>query len=197
MRFTLLPLLACAGLAGGCASIVGGTSQHVRVEARKDAKPVTGAQCRLANSKGTYQVTSPGTVTISRAFDDLTVRCELDPLEPGTASVRSSTKALAFGNILFGGLIGVAIDATSGAAYDYPEDIQVDMGSNTLVTMASAAETALERDLATPTAGQTATLAVAARPATPAVPAPGVSGRAPREEQPMTMDSLSGLLAPR
>ncbi len=32
---------------------------------------------------------------------------------------------MAFGNILFGGIIGGAVDAGSGAAYDYPANIVV------------------------------------------------------------------------
>jgi len=35
---------------------------------------------------------------------------------------------MAFGNILAGGIIGVAIDAGSGAAYDYPSIIRVELG---------------------------------------------------------------------
>ena len=31
------------------------------------------------------------------------------------------------GNVLFGGLIGVGVDAADGAAYDYPSDIKVAM----------------------------------------------------------------------
>ena len=54
--------------------------------------------------------------------------CKLDGVDAGLASVKSSTKAMAFGNILFGGFIGVGVDAATGAAYDYPELILVDMG---------------------------------------------------------------------
>jgi hypothetical protein len=34
---------------------------------------------------------------------------------------------LAFGNILFGGLIGAAVDVGTGAAYDYPSPIIVNL----------------------------------------------------------------------
>lgn len=40
----------------------------------------------------------------------------------------SHTKSLAFGNILFGGVIGAAVDVGSGAAYDYPSLISVQLG---------------------------------------------------------------------
>jgi hypothetical protein len=112
----------------GCASIVNGNNQVVSVEARHKGQQVVGATCTLVNPKGTFYVTTPGTVTIHRAYDDLNVKCERDGMQPGLTNVKSSTKPMAFGNIIFGGVIGAAIDAGSGAAYDYPPLISVIMG---------------------------------------------------------------------
>jgi hypothetical protein len=42
--------------------------------------------------------------------------------------VKSSTKGMMAGNIVFGGFIGAGVDAASGAAYDYPALFQVMMG---------------------------------------------------------------------
>lgn len=64
-------------LSTGCASIVGGTSQVVSVETLDADRKVSGAQCSLKNPKGEYFVTTPGTVTINRAYDDLIVKCEM------------------------------------------------------------------------------------------------------------------------
>jgi phosphoketolase len=47
--------------------------------------------------------------------------------------VNSSTKGMAFGNILFGGPIGAGVDMASGAAYDYPNLITVMMGTTATV----------------------------------------------------------------
>jgi hypothetical protein len=52
----------------------------------------------------------------------------MDGLESGLATVKSKTKGMAFGNILFGGAIGAGVDAGTGAAYDYPQLISVAMG---------------------------------------------------------------------
>ncbi len=111
----------------GCASIVNGHNQVVSVETRYKGQAVSGANCRLDNGKGTFYVTTPGTVTVHRAYDDMSVKCEKEGLQPGIAAVKSSTKPMAFGNVLFGGVIGAAIDAGSGAAYDYPTLITVIM----------------------------------------------------------------------
>jgi hypothetical protein len=56
------------------------------------------------------------------------VRCEKAGFQPGITAAKSTTKGMAFGNILFGGLIGAAVDAGSGAAYDYPSLIDVELG---------------------------------------------------------------------
>lgn len=127
--FNLAILMAVSTLGSGCASIVSGHNQSVSVETRsKQGQAVTNANCKLSNNKGTWFVTSPGSVTVSRSFEDLLINCEKDSQEPGLASVKSSTKAMAFGNIIFGGVIGAGIDIATGAAYDYPTMITVLMG---------------------------------------------------------------------
>src|SRR5205085_12537694 len=80
-----------------------------------------GATCKLINDKGTWYVNAtPGTVTVLRAYGDMTVTCEKGEYRSNPHQFASSTKAMAFGNILIGGLIGAAVDAGTGSAYDYP-----------------------------------------------------------------------------
>jgi hypothetical protein len=129
MQKPLFPiLLALAGLSTGCASITTGHNQSLSIETRAEGKPVAGANCRLENDKGTWYATTPGTATVRRSYNDLNVRCELDGHEPGITAARSATKGIAFGNVLFGGIIGAAVDVGSGAAYDYPSLISVELG---------------------------------------------------------------------
>lgn len=120
---------ALALMGGGCASIVGGTAQVVSVEAVSAGQAVSGANCTLKNPKGEYFVTTPGTLTVNRAYDDLVVKCTKDGFTPGMASAKSTTKSMAFGNVIFGGVIGGAVDVSTGAAYDYPSLITVQMQS--------------------------------------------------------------------
>lgn len=132
----LLSLIGAAAVAGsltGCASIVNGTNQIVSVETLHTSGKVTGAACKLENDKGVWYVTTPGTVTVHRAYGDMMVKCEKDGMEPGLATVKSSTKAMLAGNILFGGPIGAGVDAVSGAAYDYPALFQIMMGNSTTI----------------------------------------------------------------
>ena len=107
-----------------CASIVSGTSQSLSV----DTPGCAAARCALSNDKGKYFVPStPGTVTVSRSYNNLQVTCSREGATSDPLSVSSTTKAMAFGNILFGGVIGVGVDAATGAAYDYPQLISVAM----------------------------------------------------------------------
>ncbi len=128
-KINLVVLMSATMLGSGCASIVSGQNQSVSVETRgKQGEAVMSANCKLSNNKGTWFVTSPGSVTVRRSYEDLLIDCEKENQAPGLASVKSSTKAMAFGNIIFGGVIGAGVDVASGAAYDYPTMITVLMG---------------------------------------------------------------------
>lgn len=123
MRATVV--LAISVLAvSGCATITTGQNQSLSVE----TPGCNAASCKLTNDKGTWFVSStPGSVTINRAYGDLTVICEKGEFKAAPVTVKSSTKGMAFGNILVGGLIGAAVDAGTGSAYDYPSLISVAM----------------------------------------------------------------------
>jgi len=82
----------------------------------------------IDEQKGTWFITTPGTATVHRAYNDLNITCKKEGIDPGVAAIKSTTKGMAFGNLLFGGLIGVAVDTGSGAAYDYPSLITINMG---------------------------------------------------------------------
>ena len=132
--------LAFAVLMTGCASITGTTNQSVSIQTlQTGGTEVAGANCELANAKGKWFLTTPGSTTITRSNDDMQVICKKDGHEPGRASVVSATKGSMFGNILFGGGIGAVIDHNSGAAYEYPAFFQVMMGTVSRVDLTRTA----------------------------------------------------------
>lgn len=107
----------------GCASIVSGTNQLVSV----DTPGCPASACELTNDKGKWYINStPGTTTVGRAYGPLNATCRNGDVS-ATATFNSSTKAMAFGNILIGGVIGAGIDVSSGAAYDYPPSLSIPM----------------------------------------------------------------------
>jgi hypothetical protein len=142
--------VAAASSLTGCASIVSGTNQVVSVETLHATGKVDGAVCKLENDKGTYFVTTPGTVTVHRAYGDMLVKCEKAGIPAGLATVKSSTKGMMAGNLLFGGVIGAGVDAASGAAYDYPALFQVMMGET--IKLPSGVSTAAAPAAAAPQA---------------------------------------------
>lgn len=127
-------------LLSGCASIVSGHNQSLSV----NTPGCSPANCQLTNTKGTWFVTTPGSVVVRRAYGNLSVVCTKDGYVPASSSVASSTKAMAFGNIILGGVIGAAVDMGTGAAYDYPEVISVALvcGPDAQIKKSGTAETA-------------------------------------------------------
>ena len=128
----------------GCASIVTGTTQSLAVETRTyNGQEVMGANCRLTNSKGTWFVTTPGSVTIHRATaSPLAINCNKEGQQQlGVASIKPKSKGMTWGNLLFGGVIGVITDGVTGAAGYYPSPITVIMEA---ITTAAAATSALQ-----------------------------------------------------
>lgn len=129
-------------LLSGCASIVSGTIQPISV----NTPGCEGASCQLTNDKGSWFVKSPGYVSVSRAYGNLTVLCSKEGFGSATTTVASTTKGMAFGNILLGGVIGAGVDIGTGAAYDYPVTINVPM-----VCSAGAKVATIDSTIAPPT----------------------------------------------
>ena len=127
--FRFLFALVVIGMTPGCATLFGGLTQTVTIETREEGAVLLGSSCSLQNEKGTWTVTTPGSVVINRSFSDLAVTCTHDRHEPASLVVKSATGPLMLGNvIMIGGLIGAAIDIDNGAAFDYPLFIIVDFG---------------------------------------------------------------------
>ena len=119
-RMRMFVVAAVALLSSGCANIMNDKIQPVSV----DTPACPGATCKLSNSDGQYYINkTPGTVMVNKAYGDLTVECSKGD-KKSTNFVTSSANASMFGNILFGGVIGAAIDGGSGAGFDYPTSVQ-------------------------------------------------------------------------
>ena len=116
--FALLALL----FTSACATITTGTTQSMTVTSEP-----TAAICRLEREGTTVGVVNPtpGTVTISRSSRDLSVRCEKPGYQPGLRTISASFQAATLGNILLGGVVGIVIDAASGAVGQYEQNLHV------------------------------------------------------------------------
>lgn len=116
--FTLASLL----LLPACATIVKGSSQDIAVNSSPGA-----ASCQIA--KGTAQIATipvtPGTARVSRSSEPVTVTCMKQGYETTAFVAPSSVNGWIFGNLLFGGLVGIIVDASTGAGSSYPDSVLV------------------------------------------------------------------------
>src|SRR5689334_17904090 len=135
MKIRLLAVIASVGFAlSGCATIVEGTTQPVSVS----TTPEQGAQCTLVNSQGTWYLTTPGSTTVHKTKTDLNITCARSGYEPGHVVAASHFGVTTFGNAIAGGLVGVGVDAASGANFHYDSPIVVALGAPTTAQTATA-----------------------------------------------------------
>ena len=118
LYFALLLLLS-AMLIWGCATIMHGSSQKIGISSSP-----TGAKVSVDNvSFGT----TPLFVSLKRG-DDHIVTIELEGYQKVQLTITKSVSGWVWGNILFGGLIGLAIDAGSGGLYELsPEQFNAEL----------------------------------------------------------------------
>jgi hypothetical protein len=118
-----LPIAAAVlAVCSGCATITKGSSQPVTVQTDP-----AGATCTLTRDGGTVAVVNPtpGTVTVGKSHTDLAVRCTKDGYIDAVGTIGSKFQPMTFGNILFGGLVGIVVDAASGATAEYEPTITI------------------------------------------------------------------------
>ncbi|MEQ1866793.1 MAG: hypothetical protein ABL996_19320 [Micropepsaceae bacterium] len=118
-----------------CASIIKGSTASIGVT----SPPVTGAICTLSSSQGSWQLTTPGSVTVERSKNDIQITCKKDGYQEAYATIPSNFEGWTVGNLIFGGIIGVGVDAATGAMNDYPNAFQVPMTPLTSVNAAPIA----------------------------------------------------------
>jgi hypothetical protein len=87
-------------------------------------------------------VTTPGTVSCPKRRSkgghqlfkfkrdgsaSLPIQCAKECYVTGTSVIPSNAEVMAAGNIIFGGVIGLGVDAVSGALNKYPDQVTVAM----------------------------------------------------------------------
>jgi hypothetical protein len=116
----LLLSVALALMAGGCATVVSGTTQTIGVNTDPE-----GADCQFRRKGmlvGRVNPT-PGTMQVGKDYESVSVSCTKEGFEDTTGVIGSEFQAMTLGNILLGGVVGVVVDAASGAMMKYPESV--------------------------------------------------------------------------
>ncbi|HWV57515.1 MAG TPA: PEGA domain-containing protein [Longimicrobiales bacterium] len=122
---TLVLTVAALITIGGCATIMQGTTQAVGVSSQP-----AGARIRV---NGTEFGVTPAVLQLKRK-DNHVVVIELDGYQPYTATFTRSLSGWVLGNLVFGGLIGLVVDAASGALYKLsPEQVAATLDRNVVM----------------------------------------------------------------
>lgn len=108
----------------GCATIIEGTGQSINI-----STVPAGASCvvdRMGARLGQVSP-APGTLRIDKSKNDIVVSCSMPGFQTVSVTSAPSFGGTTFGNIVAGGLIGAAVDASTGANYEYPPQIMVQL----------------------------------------------------------------------
>jgi hypothetical protein len=121
-RITYCLLFSLAALTTGCATLTKGTSQTVTV----NTDP-SGAMCTMTRDAKPVAVvnSTPGSVPVEKARGTIAVLCTKQGYQDAAGNLAAEFQAMTFGNLLFGGIVGVVVDAASGAMNQYPESVTI------------------------------------------------------------------------
>jgi len=108
----------------GCATVLSGTHQVIRVETDPD-----GARCELVRQGQIVAVieSTTGSVDVEKTKDDLGVWCKKPGFGESKGWAESGSEGATVGNILISGLVGWGIDSALGADNKYPELVTVNL----------------------------------------------------------------------
>ena len=123
MRIVQFTVAICAAATlGACSTIIEGTSQEISIS----TKPPE-ASCALERDGveiGRVPST-PGKVTIEKNKQNILITCNKDGYKEAVYTNASDYAAATAGNLLIGGIIGVGIDAATGAANKYESNVEI------------------------------------------------------------------------
>jgi hypothetical protein len=141
-------MVALCAMVGGCASVTRGTTENISI-----ASTPSGAQATISGLDVPTACITPCAIVAKRNAD-IAVTFEKEGYQPQVVQLTKeipATGAAGFaGNILAGGLVGMGVDAVTGAATDHkPNPVTV-----TLEPLAPAARTAPPRKPRPPAPGQ-------------------------------------------
>ena len=108
----------------GCATIVKGTTQMVAI----DTPGAPGASCELSSPGiGSRSVVTPATIELDKSQHNIAVTCRKACFQDGVAMIPSYTEGMAAGNVIAGGVIGLGVDAATGAMNKYADRTSITM----------------------------------------------------------------------
>jgi len=103
-----------------CASIFTGTSQEINV-----TTDPSGAACQVQRKNEVigFIDSTPGAVTVDKSMSDITIVCAKQGYANMGSTADSSFQPVTLANIILGGVIGIIVDASTGAMGKYPTQV--------------------------------------------------------------------------
>ena len=117
-------VLAVTALLSGCASLLEEDTQEVNVRFMCAEKHLV-ATCDLKNDKGRWRLSTPGKATVINDTSQLEISCKAPFIPSFTVSVMPMPSMGMLGNLLFGGVVGAAVDVYNNSGMKYPENIDI------------------------------------------------------------------------
>jgi hypothetical protein len=117
-------VLAITALLSGCASLLEEDTQEVNVRFMCAEKHLV-ATCDLKNDKGRWRLSTPGKATVINDTSLLEISCKASFIPSFSVSVMPTPSIGMLGNLLFGGVVGAAVDIYNNSGMKYPENIDI------------------------------------------------------------------------
>lgn len=118
-------LLLSTLLVLGCASVVSGDGQYVTVNVTCKGQKYP-SYCVASNAKGAWNFYTPEMKYILRDSTPLRVTCRSPSIGNYGVLQPASINITVAGNIIAGGLVGTAVDASRGSIWSYPQEISLE-----------------------------------------------------------------------
>ena len=117
-------VLAVTALLSGCASLLEEDTQEVNVRFMCAEKHLV-VTCDLKNDKGRWRLSTPGNATVINDTSQLEISCKAPFIPSFKVSVMPMPSMGMLGNLLFGGVVGAAVDVYNNSGMKYPENIDI------------------------------------------------------------------------
>ena len=102
----------------GCATIFSDNKTAVQINTNP-----TDTICEVKGENFTQKVNIPANVTIPAKASPVTIICSKEDYFPASKTIETSIDGMIFGNIIFGGIPGVIIDAVTKSGFKYEDTV--------------------------------------------------------------------------
>jgi hypothetical protein len=122
--------LAFIPVISACASIIEGSTQTLNIV----TAPSFPSNCTVKGEEFQTSFTAPGAVNVPKSVKPIEITCMPENgSAAGTAKVLSDVGAWGYGGAALGVGVGAIVDAGTGAANKYPDNITIPLGQTTTI----------------------------------------------------------------